>query len=206
MSKKMINLAHWRDASNWPYAHFSPAELASKGDGSLRMQIDAIVKLERLRVKLGVPMIVTSAYRDPAHNRSVGGAKRSYHMRGQAFDIRMDNHDPVVFEAAARQVGFTGFGFYPRSGFMHIDTGRSRSWGKAFRIQESRFSPEPIPARKTQAVKEGTSVAAFSVAAERLVNEAAPLLSDQLVTYGFTGLAILALGIVVWRAVHMGRE
>ena len=206
MSKRMIVLAHYRDARGWPYPHFAPAELASKGDGSLKLQVDAIEMLERLRVKLGAPMLVTSAYRDPAHNRAVGGAKSSYHMLGQAFDIRMENHDPVVFEEAARAVGFTGFGFYPKSGFMHIDTGPARKWGTRFPIQTSRFSPEPIPERKTQAVKEGTSVTAIAVAAERLVNEAAPLLSDQLVTYGFTGLALFGLGIVAWRSFHMGRE
>jgi len=206
MSKTMINLSHWGDAKDWPYPHFAPAELASKGNGALKLEVDAIERLERLRVLLDAPMLVTSAYRDPAHNRAVGGAKSSYHMRGQAFDIRMENHDPAVFEEAARAVGFKGFGYYPHLGFMHIDTGPARSWGKAFPPRNTRFAPEPEPARKTQAAKEGTSVAAIAVAAERVVNEAAPLLSDQLVTYGFTGLAILALGIVAWRAFHMGRE
>jgi len=27
----------------------------------------------------------------------------------------------LAFEAAAREVGFLGFGFYPRSGFIHVD-------------------------------------------------------------------------------------
>mgnify|MGYP002714544339 FL=1 len=40
----------------------------------------------------------------------------------------MANHDPVAFEAAARAVGFLGFGFYPRSGFIHVDTGDVRQW------------------------------------------------------------------------------
>jgi len=53
----------------------------------------------------------------------VGGAPRSKHLDGAAFDIAMANHDPAAFEAAAREVGFLGFGFYPRSGFMHIAEG-----------------------------------------------------------------------------------
>ena len=53
-------------------------------------------------------------------------------MDGAAFDIAMANHDPVAFEAAAREVGFLGFGFYPRSGFMHIDLGPARQWGERF--------------------------------------------------------------------------
>ncbi|MEI4262804.1 YcbK family protein [Roseovarius sp. D0-M9] len=206
MSKQMIKLSHWSEATDWPYAHFTPAELASKGNGSLKLEVDAIERLERLRVKLDAPMLVTSAYRDPAHNRSVGGAKGSYHMRGQAFDIRMDNHDPAEFEEAAREVGFTGFGYYPHLGFMHIDTGPARSWGKKFPLRETRFAPEPEPARKTQAAKEGTSVAAIAVAAERVVNEAAPVLPDYLVTYGFTALAVLGLGIVLWRMLRTRAE
>ena len=38
----------------------------------------------------------------------------------------MSNHDPEAFETAAREVGFLGFGFYPRSGFIHIDLGPAR--------------------------------------------------------------------------------
>ena len=78
------------------------------------------------------PLIVRSAYRSPEHNRAVGGAKASKHLEGIAFDIAMANHDPEAFEAAARAVGFQGFGFYPRSGFIHIDLGPARSWGERF--------------------------------------------------------------------------
>ena len=34
---------------------------------------------------------------------------------------------PSVFRFVSA-VGFLGFGFYPRSGFMHIDLGPARSW------------------------------------------------------------------------------
>ena len=40
-------------------------------------------------------------------------------MEGIAFDVAMANHDPEAFEAAARAIGFQGFGFYPRSGFSN---------------------------------------------------------------------------------------
>ena len=70
---------------------------------------------------MGKPLIVRSAYRSPEHNRAVGGA---------AFDIAMAIHDPTAFEAAAREVGFPGFGFYPRSGFIHVDLGPARQWAE----------------------------------------------------------------------------
>ena len=55
-------------------------------------------------------------------------------MIGDAFDVVMDGHDPEEFEAAAREAGFTGFGYYPESTppFMHIDMGPSRKWGDPF--------------------------------------------------------------------------
>jgi len=197
----MVRLSHWREAKNhvWPFKYFSAAELASKGNGSLMISEDALRRLDQLRSDLGAPMLITSAYRDPEHNRRVGGARHSLHMQGIAFDVRMENHDPVKFEAAARKVGFTGFGFYPHLGFMHIDTGPAREWGKRFPERKTRFAPEPVPAKYTQGAKEGTSVAAIAVAGERIVQEAAPLLSDELVTYGFTAFAVIGLGLVVYR-------
>lgn len=117
-------------ASEWRWPSFSPREIASKGEGELLVDYDALDTLQRLRDLLGTPMIITSAYRSPAHNKRVDGAKQSKHMEGIAFDVRMDNYDPHEFEAAARTVGFKGFGYYQKSGFMHIDTGPERSWGK----------------------------------------------------------------------------
>lgn len=199
---------HWTeiDRDLWSWENFKPAEMASKGDGSLVLDIDAMNRLQALRTHLGRPMLITSAYRDPAHNRRVGGATSSYHMKGQAFDVRMDNHDPEEFEAAARALGFTGFGYYPDSGFMHIDTGPARSWGRPFPKRETRFAPEPEPKRKMQAAKEGAGVAAVAVAAERVVTEAAPMLPAAWVTGAFTVLAVVGFCLVVWRAVRAGQE
>ena len=69
-------------------------------------------------------------------------------MEGIAFDIAMANHDPEAFEAAARAIGFRGFGFYPRSGFMHIDLGPARSWGKRFPKRATAFGGKRRRARR----------------------------------------------------------
>ncbi|NPD21602.1 DUF882 domain-containing protein [Rhodophyticola sp. DY48A3-103] len=116
----------------WRWPNFSPAEIACRGTGKLLVNEPALDKLQALRDRLGKPLIVRSAYRSPEHNRAVGGATRSKHLDGAAFDIAMENHDPVAFEAAAREVGFLGFGFYPRSGFIHVDLGpaRLRGWSQ----------------------------------------------------------------------------
>lgn len=125
--------------------------LTCRGTGKLLINEPALDKLQALRDRLGKPLIVRSAYRSPEHNRAVGGATRSKHMDGAAFDIAMANHDPVAFEAAAREVGFLGFGFYPRSGFMYIDLGPVRLWGERFPVRAVPFAPETPPAREALA-------------------------------------------------------
>ena len=119
----------WR----WPTSR--PAEIACRGTGKLLIHEPALDTLQALRDRLGKPLIVTSGYRSPEHNEAVDGAPHSKHMEGTAFDISMANHDPVAFEAAAREVGFLGFGFYPRSNFMHIDLGPARQWGERFPVR-----------------------------------------------------------------------
>ena len=145
-----LSFPTWRDVPEkaWRWPSFSPAEIACRGTGAIRINTEAMDKLQALRDRLGKPLIVRSAYRSPEHNRAVGGAPASKHMQGTAFDIAMANHDPVAFEAAARGVGFLGFGYYPRSGFMHIDLGPARSWGDPFPVRPVPFAPELPPARE----------------------------------------------------------
>src|SRR3546814_1376008 len=75
--------------------------------------------LQRLRDTLGAPLIVTSGYRSPAHNRAEGGKPGSRHLVGEAFDVSMANHDPRAFYEAAIRAGFKAFGHYPRRSEEH---------------------------------------------------------------------------------------
>ena len=161
--------------SIWPWASFSPREIACKGTGKLMFDVDAMNKLQALRDLLDKPLLLTSAYRSYEHNRAVGGAKHSKHMEGIAFDVRMDNHDPAAFERAARRVGFTGFGYYPKSGFMHIDTGPARSWGKPWPTTATTWptepprEPETLSEDKEAQAAAGAGIAgSIAVAAEHL--------------------------------------
>ncbi|MDP3862971.1 MAG: D-Ala-D-Ala carboxypeptidase family metallohydrolase [Phaeovulum sp.] len=144
---------HFRDVptSAWRWPSFSPAEIACRGTSALKLDTEAMERLQALRAALGKPMLVLSGYRSPEHNKAVGGAPASKHMDGTAFDIAMANHDPVAFETAARKAGFKGFGFYPRSGFMHIDLGPAREWGERFPARATAFAPEAPPAREVLA-------------------------------------------------------
>ena len=76
---------------------------------------------------------VISGYRSPLTNqtlveRSDGVARRSLHMDGKAIDIRIPGRDLTAVRAAALSLRSGGVGFYPRSQFVHVDTGRVRSW------------------------------------------------------------------------------
>jgi zinc D-Ala-D-Ala carboxypeptidase len=144
---------HWRDvpAASWRWPNFSPEEIACRGTGEIVVDEAALDALQALRTAIGSPIILRSAYRSPAHNKAVGGAPQSKHMRGEAFDVAMSNHDPFRVEQAARRAGFKGFGFYPRSDFMHIDMGPARQWGDPFKLGVTRFSSETPPAREALA-------------------------------------------------------
>ena len=116
--------------SAWRWRHFAPREIASKGDGSILIDEEALDKLEYARQLMGQPLVILSAYRDPIHNAKVGGAPLSQHKFGKAFDIRIAGLDKWRLLKCCQRAGFTGFGFY--STFLHVDTGKPRTWGKVW--------------------------------------------------------------------------
>jgi uncharacterized protein YcbK (DUF882 family) len=79
------------------------------------------------------PFQVISGYRSPATNaalrqRSGGVAAGSLHMTGQAIDIRLADVPLARLRDAALDLGRGGVGYYPASNFLHVDTGRVRTW------------------------------------------------------------------------------
>lgn len=142
----MKEYAHYKNypKDKWRWKNFRPIEMRSKGDNKLAIDEDAMDKLQALRELLDKPLHITSAYRSASHNKSVGSKPTSQHRKAKAFDVRMENHDPAQFEAAAREVGFTGFGFYEQSDFIHIDTGPARAWGTRWFDKAPMFN-RPIP-------------------------------------------------------------
>jgi len=78
MTDPVRSFRHFRDvpAELWRWPNFSPAEIACRGTGQLKLHPEALDKLQTLRDRLGKPLIVNSAYRSPEHNRAVGGAPR----------------------------------------------------------------------------------------------------------------------------------
>ncbi|WP_305910087.1 DUF882 domain-containing protein [Methylomarinum sp. Ch1-1] len=79
------------------------------------------------------PFQVISGYRSPTTNAKLqkatsGVATKSLHMRGKAIDIRMEGVDSATIRRVAMTMRRGGVGYYPTSNFVHIDTGRVRSW------------------------------------------------------------------------------
>lgn len=112
--------------------HFSLREAASK-DGqaiprSMRFAArNHAFRMEVLRHELGDgPLPVNSWYRSPQHNRAVGGASKSMHMKAIACDISREfcARHPSFDQVASRVFAKGGFGTYP-GGARHVD---SRGW------------------------------------------------------------------------------
>jgi uncharacterized protein YcbK (DUF882 family) len=75
---------------------------------------------------------ILSAYRTPATNAMLartmfGVAENSQHMYGRALDIHLGARLEDAMNAA-RAMKRGGVGWYPRSHFIHIDSGPVRNW------------------------------------------------------------------------------
>lgn len=76
---------------------------------------------------------IISGYRSPETNaelrrKSKGVAKRSLHTKGMALDVRLTGQDSYTVRDCAASLQCGGVGYYAASDFVHIDTGRVRTW------------------------------------------------------------------------------
>lgn len=79
------------------------------------------------------PYEIISGYRSPQTNaalrrNSTGVAEHSFHMQGRAIDVRLPGFSTRQLHELARGLGRGGVGFYPRSDFVHVDSGPVRFW------------------------------------------------------------------------------
>jgi uncharacterized protein YcbK (DUF882 family) len=90
------------------------------------------------------PVEVLCGYRSPQTNamlrrQSRGVARNSLHMRGMAVDLHFPAERLPAAHRLACTLGAGGVGYYPGSGFIHVDTGPVRHWqqGRAARARRS---------------------------------------------------------------------
>lgn len=141
-------------------AHFTDEEFtrASSSPVSARAagNLQAMANLaQRARDVLGVPLRVSSWYRNNADNAEAGGASNSQHLDGTAVDlvpIGMDSKEAASRLLAARKVGqFPAFGqivVYDKDNHLHLSLGsKSEALVKSssgYRV----FVPSPVDATR----------------------------------------------------------
>ena len=128
---------YWRDGVydrgalrdiNYVLRDFRSGEVANMD----RNLLDLLVELHR-RTGSRQAFQVISGYRSPQTNAMLaaennGVAKHSLHMEAKAIDIRL--HDVALADLRQTALGMKsgGVGYYPKSDFVHVDTGRVRHW------------------------------------------------------------------------------
>ena len=81
--------------------------------------------LDTLRERVGIPLVLSSAFRCEAHNLAVGGVKNSTHTKGKAVDIKcLDSHTRFKLLKAAFETGFRRI--EPRETWVHLDVDESK--------------------------------------------------------------------------------
>jgi len=104
-------------------------------DEVANIDIGAIEYLNRIDKELGGgnEIHVISGYRSPEYNSllregSHKVAKHSLHMQGKALDIAIPHIGTDAVRHTALKLETGGVGYYPRDGFVHIDSGPFRTW------------------------------------------------------------------------------
>ena len=133
-----IKATYWEDGKYIPETMRDVANLLRDHRTGDKHRIDAglmdILYDLQLRIGNKREFHVISGYRSPKTNRmlnsrSKGVAKKSLHMRGRAIDIRLPGTELRNLRKAALSMKAGGVGYYPQANFLHVDTGRFRTWG-----------------------------------------------------------------------------
>jgi uncharacterized protein YcbK (DUF882 family) len=92
-----------------------------------------ILSVVHRKIGASEPFEALSGYRSPKTNSMLrhtgtGVASNSFHMYGQAVDIRLPSYNTNNIHKVAMSLKAGGVGYYPRSNFVHVDTGKVRAW------------------------------------------------------------------------------
>lgn len=147
-SKRRLVLHHQRtdehlQVTYWARGAYRPDALAQIDWIMRDHRTDEVIGIDRrlvdllyaLRTVLGGnrTLEVISGYRSPETNALLAGvsegvARKSLHIEGKAVDINIAGVRLSALRGAATALKAGGVGYYPQSGFVHVDVGRVRYW------------------------------------------------------------------------------
>lgn len=106
--------------------YFNQSEVACKcGCGLMNIDPRLVKLLDKIRKILGRPLIITSACRCLAHNRSEGGKENSAHLKGLAVDLKVSgSRERFEVIEAALVSGIIRIGIAKT--FVHLDIDNSK--------------------------------------------------------------------------------
>ena len=100
--------------------NFLRSEFTCKcGCGFNVIKLEFVRRLQMIRTLIRRPLTVVSGCRCVKHNRYVGGATKSRHLRGIAVDVKATGLTPKQIASIARSLGFGGIGIGKT--FVHLD-------------------------------------------------------------------------------------
>jgi len=131
-----LETAYWREGAldNSGYARVCHFMRDVRANETLAMDprlLDLICAMQAWVGAYGFskPFVITSGYRTRRTNDSLEGAARnSMHLYGRAVDLVFPDLPVSYMGKLAQHYAAGGVGFYPSSGFVHVDTGRIRTW------------------------------------------------------------------------------
>jgi zinc D-Ala-D-Ala carboxypeptidase len=113
--------------------HFSREELECSETGECNMDPDFLALLEKVRVRFGKPMKLSSAYRSPEHSVEKDKPekrKNGYHVQGRAVDVLIYHDEALRLIHIALTEGIKGIGISQKgpheSRFVHLDNRETR--------------------------------------------------------------------------------
>ena len=101
--------------------NFKVREFRCKDDtDTILIDSDLVSHLQSIRNWAGKAVSINSGYRTESYNEKIGGAKNSYHVKGQAADIVVSGKTPLEVAQKAEELGMKGIIKYAT--FVHVDT------------------------------------------------------------------------------------
>ena len=123
MTVKTYYLSKSKDAKL--STNFTVKEFASHDGADTVLIDDKLVNiLQKVRDHFRKPVTVSSGFRTATYNASIGGSSKSYHVKGQAADIKVKGVNPVIVGMYVESLNAGGIGLYSYydGGFVHVDT------------------------------------------------------------------------------------